>query len=69
MDQRTATLSPDRVGTAPGRGVQVNRVAPISLERTAVAGKVDGPGTWDHGSTAREGRTREGVVFKGMLVS
>ena len=62
MDQRTATVSPGLVGTAPGRGVQVDRVAPISLGRTAAAGNVDGPGTWDHGSTAREGHTREGVV-------
>ena len=40
-------------------------MAPISLERTAAAGNVDGPGTWDQGSTAREGRTREGVVLQG----
>ncbi len=54
---------------APGQGVQVSCMAPISLERTAAVVNIDSPDTWDQGLTALEGCNPEGLVLWGMLVN
>ncbi len=68
--QRNARQVLTKVMNAPGWGVQLSLMAPISLECTVTAINVDGLGTWDQGSTALEGHNPGGgLVLRGMLVS
>ena len=68
-DQRTATQILADTMNAPGWGVEVTHVVPISLERAVGAAIIDGPVNSGQGSTVLEGRNLRGLVFVKMFVS
>ena len=67
--QRIATQDPADAGPAPGRGVQVAHVAPLSRVRTVDAAAADGPDTVGSRRVARTGPTLGRVDMICVLIS